>query len=285
MRIDKQSVCGCCGVPASKICTGCTNMRYCSRDHQIEDWRIHKSLCKSFANFQERPGDGYRRVIVLPEDSKKPCFAWIPMYDEEASPKDDNGPEAESSRNEGEQAKASMSEQDEVSSRNQGEDGETSTPVEAVEMGWEDARANPTGYDEPDTVSMDGRSDTSFSTIPASIEHEKHSNHSVRLRWRGTCNSDGLPPNNCVASLTNALMGTHFRGPLELYGTNEATGSCVDLDTTFLTLAVKLLLILGNEQGKALIEDRQEEPGAEAAILAEKVESTRMDGHGVSNCP
>ena len=45
-----QPLCGVCGVHAPKICAKCKQARYCSRDHQIVDWKNgHKEQCKKAA--------------------------------------------------------------------------------------------------------------------------------------------------------------------------------------------------------------------------------------------
>lgn len=35
-----------CGQPGTKTCTGCGEIGYCSKEHQISHWKTHKGLCK-----------------------------------------------------------------------------------------------------------------------------------------------------------------------------------------------------------------------------------------------
>jgi prefoldin subunit 4 len=35
-----------CDQPGSKTCTGCGELGYCSKDHQIAHWKTHKTQCK-----------------------------------------------------------------------------------------------------------------------------------------------------------------------------------------------------------------------------------------------
>lgn len=268
--VDKQSVCGYCGDPASQTCTGCMNMTYCSKDHQSTDWQTHKLLCRSFATFQDRPEEGYVRAIVLPEDSKKPCFVWIPVFVEELESKgSDPADESLSSIKDGDADHDSMS-----------IDSEQDERVE--DMGWEEARANPTGYLDYEGIvidSTDEESAMSSSTTATSIQDEEELGDSVQLRWRGTFNRDGSQPNTCVAYLTNVDVGTRFKGPLELYGVSSTTGSVVDLDTTFLTLAVKLLSDVIRWKDVSLAPE--EDIGSGPTRLSEKTTVAVSDKHDV----
>lgn len=41
--------CVICGVEAKQKCAGCSSAFYCSRDHQILDWKNgHKTVCKPY---------------------------------------------------------------------------------------------------------------------------------------------------------------------------------------------------------------------------------------------
>ncbi|KAH3846764.1 egl nine homolog 1-like [Dreissena polymorpha] len=47
IHIDSRDKCAICGKSANlKYCSGCGKVSYCSRDHQIQDWRQHKAKCK-----------------------------------------------------------------------------------------------------------------------------------------------------------------------------------------------------------------------------------------------
>ena len=41
--------CEVCSEPASKRCQQCKTVWYCSRDHQVSDWKSHKARCKAIA--------------------------------------------------------------------------------------------------------------------------------------------------------------------------------------------------------------------------------------------
>ncbi|KAF3045029.1 hypothetical protein E8E12_004798 [Didymella heteroderae] len=54
-------------------------MKYCSRACQKRDWKLHKTLCDQFKNFQDehRPSPDHRRVIFFPPDKDSPRFVWL----------------------------------------------------------------------------------------------------------------------------------------------------------------------------------------------------------------
>ncbi|KAK4506237.1 hypothetical protein PRZ48_004202 [Zasmidium cellare] len=72
--------CGHCGAAATQHCAGCRNIKYCNKQCQTQDWRLHKHLCKTYANFATPPGPNLRRIIILPEDANKPYFKWMKTY-------------------------------------------------------------------------------------------------------------------------------------------------------------------------------------------------------------
>lgn len=225
-------------------------MRYCCKQHQIADWHIHKLLCKKFADFQERPGEGFHRAILFPQGCKKPCFVWALDPVEPASLEDDddwqNGAFA-----------SSENEQDESCSI---------IDYEGDEMGWEEARANPTGYEIPDAHLFDGWSDESPSTGAISVEDDddEQGTQGTGLALRSSYKDPTEDkPNKCIASLVNDRAAARFRGSWELYGMDRATRSPVDLDTTVLSLA--LLMI----DDQVLHEACLEEPGEEVVAGSE----------------
>ncbi|KAF2159592.1 hypothetical protein M409DRAFT_29912 [Zasmidium cellare ATCC 36951] len=72
--------CGTCFGKATQECAGCHSIRYCSRECQKVNWPQHKHLCKTFADFATPPGPNLRRIIILPQDSKNPRFAWLKTF-------------------------------------------------------------------------------------------------------------------------------------------------------------------------------------------------------------
>ncbi|KAL5414693.1 hypothetical protein PMIN06_010134 [Paraphaeosphaeria minitans] len=69
--------CGACKKTANIVCDGCRNMAYCSPECQQNDMPMHKILCASFKDFQERPGDHFFRGIYFPEQGGDPHFVWL----------------------------------------------------------------------------------------------------------------------------------------------------------------------------------------------------------------
>ncbi|KAK4506239.1 hypothetical protein PRZ48_004204 [Zasmidium cellare] len=72
-------------------CIGCKVTSYCGRDHQKDDWQLHKHFCKSFESFedQHRPSQDHRRAILLPEEKAKPRFIWVPPYQSSTDQQED----------------------------------------------------------------------------------------------------------------------------------------------------------------------------------------------------
>jgi hypothetical protein len=58
-------------------CKGCDNIRYCSKDCQESDWPVHKLLCNTFKDFQDRPSPNARCGILFPTHGLKPKFIWL----------------------------------------------------------------------------------------------------------------------------------------------------------------------------------------------------------------
>jgi hypothetical protein len=43
-----EDVCNVCSSPAAHRCSACKQVTYCSKDHQKQDWKNHKSSCIPF---------------------------------------------------------------------------------------------------------------------------------------------------------------------------------------------------------------------------------------------
>lgn len=43
--MGEQSECVVCSKPAIQKCSGCQSVHYCSKEHQKEDWKLHKLQC------------------------------------------------------------------------------------------------------------------------------------------------------------------------------------------------------------------------------------------------
>ena len=77
MATANQKLCIVCPKPGKKLCQGCKNINYCSRECQKRDWKTHKLLCKTFPDFADRPTPDSRRVILFPDNESKPKFIWL----------------------------------------------------------------------------------------------------------------------------------------------------------------------------------------------------------------
>ncbi|OAL01043.1 hypothetical protein IQ06DRAFT_347119 [Phaeosphaeriaceae sp. SRC1lsM3a] len=74
-----QVLCAMCPNIGTFRCTGCGDIKYCSKQCQKNDWPIHKILCKTIKDFSEaqRPGSDYKRAIRFPLNSDQPHFFWL----------------------------------------------------------------------------------------------------------------------------------------------------------------------------------------------------------------
>lgn len=248
-------------------------MKYCSPSHQLEDWDIHKLLCGDFADFQERPGRDYCRAISFPKTSKVPCFIWLRFVDDEDSVSgEEPDEELPISKNEREVAQLVL---DHIPENPEQMDWEEDNLAwELGDMGWEEPRANLTGYEVFEMGSeMDGQSVSSSASIRDDQLREDLS-HELALR----CHSSYGPyPNECVAHFTKDRPDVVVYGSLDIYGWSEAQGRCVDLDTGVLTLAIKLLPHF-YEILKKLYPERGGDPAGSGVVDGEH----KQDGTGGS---
>lgn len=51
--VDKCKICG--GIVNLKVCAKCKNAAYCSKEHQKQDWKDHKELCKKLSAASSKP--------------------------------------------------------------------------------------------------------------------------------------------------------------------------------------------------------------------------------------
>lgn len=75
-RIDASRCKVCNKTEGVMACSRCKDEFYCSRQHQVSDWKNHKELCSQL----NPPKDGetlHVTGILLPADKEQPCFIKI----------------------------------------------------------------------------------------------------------------------------------------------------------------------------------------------------------------
>ncbi|KAI0063069.1 hypothetical protein BV25DRAFT_438153 [Artomyces pyxidatus] len=77
---DSGRVCVVCNAPASKFCSRCRTVFYCTQEHQASDWRAHKKIC-STASYSTTVKDYDRRLLsTLGGPSDVPINHWLSLY-------------------------------------------------------------------------------------------------------------------------------------------------------------------------------------------------------------
>jgi hypothetical protein len=74
---QKPILCFRCNKPGTKRCSTCSDARYCSTDCQKQDRKLHKLICKSFANLPERTNPKHFQAILFSYDEVSPRFVWL----------------------------------------------------------------------------------------------------------------------------------------------------------------------------------------------------------------
>jgi hypothetical protein len=81
-----DNLCAMCERPGEQACAGCHAIRYCSQLCQKADWPLHKLLCKTYKNFDDkiRPKAHdnciYKRAIHFSESGNAPRFVWVRFH-------------------------------------------------------------------------------------------------------------------------------------------------------------------------------------------------------------
>ncbi|KAF7934762.1 uncharacterized protein EAE98_002807 [Botrytis deweyae] len=83
--VDLTPKCAFCNVTGAKQrCAGCKTLFYCNEQCQKGDWKLHKLVCRPYADFTTnvpRPANGnlgpFKLVILLPVNEKQPQFLWL----------------------------------------------------------------------------------------------------------------------------------------------------------------------------------------------------------------
>lgn len=76
-------LCLMCSKHGEKTCNQCHEAAYCSPECQKKDWKAHKHVCQTFAQFANsaRPSKHYVRSLIFPADSKVPRWIWLRAKD------------------------------------------------------------------------------------------------------------------------------------------------------------------------------------------------------------
>lgn len=82
-RPPDKTLCLACNKNATARCGVCENARYCSTQCQRKDWPVHKLLCKTFPDFQDRPGPNFVRGLFFGADEDAPRFVWLERHGKE----------------------------------------------------------------------------------------------------------------------------------------------------------------------------------------------------------
>ena len=75
-------LCSTCQKEGTSWC-GAYGVRYCSNNCQKQDWKRHKLVCKTFANwdYSARPSNDHFLAILFPTDRKEPELLWCRLAD------------------------------------------------------------------------------------------------------------------------------------------------------------------------------------------------------------
>lgn len=80
IHLPPGSTCCQCRQPrnsqSSILCGVCFNAGYCSKDHELADWRVHSIICSSFVNLPPRPGPLFKTALIFPHD-QSPSFVYL----------------------------------------------------------------------------------------------------------------------------------------------------------------------------------------------------------------
>ncbi|KAK6525668.1 hypothetical protein TWF281_010720 [Arthrobotrys megalospora] len=76
-QFSDETTCAVCGALTSFTCPTCHGVAYCSAAHALQDLPYHGLICSAAASIPPRPSGGlWAAVLVLPEHSKQPYYAW-----------------------------------------------------------------------------------------------------------------------------------------------------------------------------------------------------------------
>lgn len=83
------NTCALCPLPG-RLCSGCHDIRYCSHQHQKNDWQIHRHVCQKFAERGDTPDDDQVWVLHFPVDREQPEFRLLHVDEHEIPIRYDN---------------------------------------------------------------------------------------------------------------------------------------------------------------------------------------------------
>ncbi|KAF3289771.1 hypothetical protein TWF970_003530 [Orbilia oligospora] len=68
-----------CGAQTVNTCSTCHGVAYCNAAHETQDRYYHRLICPAAVSIPPRPpGENLAAILVLPEHSKTPYYAWTP---------------------------------------------------------------------------------------------------------------------------------------------------------------------------------------------------------------
>lgn len=177
--------------------------------------QFHKVLCKSFADFKERPSEDVRRAIFFPENEDKPRFIWLPVttiedYTGKTSPT--------------------------------GSGGVMLDEIGATDFGVPKREVEP-GYCMPSSTALFG-ADTSgpHALVCGKLRSGEALDHSILAFARKSASV----PNRCIKKLAKreAEKTRVSKGPVIVFGAQKVVlpKTALDLDTIDLTLAMDAMI-------------------------------------------
>ncbi|KAF3222728.1 hypothetical protein TWF106_005533 [Orbilia oligospora] len=75
----REKTCAICGSQTVNTCSTCHGVAYCNAAHETQDRYYHRLICSAAVSIPPRPpGENLAAILVLPEHSKTPYYAWTP---------------------------------------------------------------------------------------------------------------------------------------------------------------------------------------------------------------
>lgn len=192
--------------------------------------QIHKTLCKTFVNFVERPRPNDRRAIFVPEKGDKPYFIWLPVEPETSDRRVPKTVFHAKMRMEGGQAIGNLVAPDDLGVPDMDAEAQAVPP----------AKYGPLGRFDHDTMSA--------VLVCGKLHSGELLDHSIMIMVPSPKHFKEHGPNQCFKRLAtqdvDIVDSPLCLGPSIIYGMNKANMPTVtvDLDTNALTLALDAVI-------------------------------------------